>query len=498
MPPAELLTPEEMYQADRLAIESGISGYTLMENAGRAIADAICERWKTGNAIILCGPGNNGGDGFVVARLLQERGWKISLHVLGKIASLKGDAAIAASHWKGPVHGLAEAQPDEDAMVIDALFGAGLSRPLDGEAARLAVAAKGPVVSVDVPSGLNGLTGDPLGPVFQADLTVTFFRKKPGHVLQQGRDLCGEVVVADIGIPAAVLGEIKPVTLENNAECWRSEFPDHGTNIHKYHRGHTVSVSGPMHRTGAARLAAMAALRTGSGLVTVASPPDALMINAAHLTAIMLAKTDGAEGLAELLEDRRFNSVVLGPALGVHKQTREKVLVALKSGAAVTVDADGLTAFEDDPKSLFKAISANSDRPVILTPHTGEFGRLFPDLREGSKLERARRAAELSGAIVVLKGPDTIIASPDSRAVVNTNAPPTLATAGSGDVLAGICAGLLAQGMPGFEAACAAAWLHGEAANQFGPGLIAEDLPELLPEVLRALEGCGDSAKPLA
>ena len=486
-----LLTPEEMYQVDRLAIEGGTSGYELMENAGRGVADAICSRWVTGHALVLCGPGNNGGDGFVIARILTERGWQVSLHLLGDQSRLRGDAAEAASNWNGEVLPLDDASPETATLVVDALFGAGLARPLEGTAQTLAVQSGGwgvPVLAVDVPSGLDGLTGEPRGDAFQADLTVSFFRKKPGHVLLPGRALCGEVEVIDIGIPESVLDRIEPVACENQPMFWGQAFPQVQPDNHKYHRGHTVSVSGPMHRTGAARLAAMAALRAGSGLVTVASPPDALMINATHLTAIMLAKVDGADGLAGVLKDQRLNAVVLGPALGVNERTVAKVLAALGAGAGTVIDADGITSFEDGPARLYEAIAENAGRPVILTPHSGEFARLFPDLQEGTKLDRARAAAKRSGAIIVFKGPDTVIAAPDGRAAVNTNAPSYLATAGSGDVLAGICAGLLAQGMSGFKAACRAVWLHGEAANRFGPGLIAEDLPNLLPGVLRDLE----------
>jgi NAD(P)H-hydrate epimerase len=240
-------------------------------------------------------------------------------------------------------------------------------------------------------------------------------------------------------------------------------------------------------------MGARGALRIGAGLVTVASPPDALAVNAAHLTAIMLTPFDGAGGLAQILSDRRKNAVLLGPALGVGAATRDLVAAALGSGASVVLDADALTSFEGDAPALARAIAAEN-RTVVVTPHEGEFLRLFPALASGSKLERARAAAAESGAVVVLKGADTVIAAPDGRAAINDNSPPWLATAGAGDVLGGFVVGLLAQGMPGFDAACAAVWLHGDAAAKFGPGLIAPDLAEQLPAILRRLEfGSGEN-----
>lgn len=491
MTEVELLTPEEMYEADRLTIEGGISGIELMDNAGLGITDEITARWpEPGRAVVFCGPGNNGGDGFVIARELKARGWTCDLHLLGEASRLKGDAAKAAARWDGSILPLDQVGLLEADVVVDALFGAGLSRGLDGAVADVAkqVAETGvPVVAVDIPSGVDGATGTIASTAFAATLTVTFFRKKPGHLLYPGRAHCGETIVVQIGIEPAVLGEIAPQGAENVPELWGSHFPKLRDDGHKYHRGHAVSVSGPAERTGAARLAAMAALRVGSGLVTVASPPDALAANAAHLTAIMLKEAGPADELGAFLSDKRLTSVVIGPALGVDADARAKVLATLAAGPAVVLDADALTCFQDDPAPLFQAIAGGGERPVILTPHSGEFSRVFATDQAG-KVAAARAAAERSVAIVIFKGPDTVIAAPDGRYAMNTNAPPTLATAGSGDVLAGIAAGLLAQGMPAFEAGCAAVWLHGAAAARFGPGLIAEDLPGLLPDVLRELD----------
>jgi len=344
-----------------------------------------------------------------------------------------------------------------------------------------------PIVAVDVPSGLDGTTGTAAGPVVHARRTVTFFRRKPGNLLFPGREYCGVVRVADIGIPASVLSEIDPRTWANAPGLWLSSFPRPRPAGHKYDRGHALVVSGPLAHTGAARMGARGALRVGAGLVTVASPPDALAVNAAHLTAIMLLPFEGASGLTQILSDRRKNAVLLGPALGVGAPARELVAAALASGAGAVLDADALTSFEGNAPMLARLIAAQT-RPVVLTPHEGEFRRLFSALHQGSKLDRARAAAAESGAIVVLKGADTVIAAPDGRAAINENSPSWLATAGAGDVLGGFIAGLLAQGMPAFEAACAAVWLHGEAAAEVGPGLIAEDLPEELPAVLGKLQ----------
>jgi NAD(P)H-hydrate epimerase len=478
---SEILTTAEMSRADAFAVAHGVPSLTLMESAGRAVADAITARFKPCAVTVLCGPGNNGGDGFVVARLLDEEGFTVRL---AHDAEPKGDAAAMSDQWKGTRVALEPEALDDAKLVVDGLFGAGLSRPLEGAAAQIVEALNDlPVVAIDIPTGISGDTGQPLGGVYvKAALTVTFFRKKPGHLLLPGRALCGETVVADIGIPA----EAANTQLhENSPALWSYPWPR--LEDHKYSRGHCVVVSGPAHATGAARLAARAALRVGAGLVSVASPPDAVAVNAAHLTAIMIKPFQGAAGLSALLSDKRLNAVALGPGLSVGRETRDLVTAVLKSGAATVLDADAVTSFKDEPQSLFSLL----DDKCVLTPHEGEFERLFPGLldRSASKLEAGRAAAARALAVVVLKGADTVIAAPSGKAVINANAPPFLATAGAGDVLAGLIAGLLAQGMTAFDAACAGTWLHGEAARLLGPGLIAEDLAEMLPGVLAQLAG---------
>ena len=491
----ELLSNAEMAQADRLAIASGVAGIDLMERAGRAVADAVATRHPVGSrVVVMAGPGNNGGDGFVAARLLTQRGFQVRLLLAGDADRLKGDAALAAQQWRGPVEPAQASRLGGADVIIDALFGAGLDRPVEGLPCTLIEtmnAQAAPIVAVDLPSGINGSSGAVMGTAVKAARTVTFFRKKPGHLLLPGRLHCGMIAVADIGIPDSVLAQIAPQTFENTPELWRGYLPVPREAGHKYDRGHAVIASGPSWSTGAARLAARGALRAGAGLVTIASPREALAINAASNLAVMVRPVDGPDELTTFLADRRLNAFAIGPGVGVGEATCELVLAALSGERAVVLDADAITSFSAHPQRLAEALLRRRDQATILTPHEGEFSRYFWALDQrtkvGSKLERARLAAAITGAVVLLKGADTVVAAPDGRAAIAANAPPYLATAGAGDVLTGMAAGLLAQGMPAFEAAAAAVWLHGEAAAAFGPGLISEDLPEMLPQVYRAL-----------
>jgi hydroxyethylthiazole kinase-like uncharacterized protein yjeF len=488
----ELLTADEMGRADRLAIEGGVPSAILMENAGRAVAEEVARRFPDKETVaVLCGLGNNGGDGFVAARHLVEHGYNVRLGFDGDEARLPKDAAAMAKRFTGRSEPLGPDLLTVGDVVVDALFGAGLARPIEGKLAELIVSVNEshlPVVAVDVPSGIDGSTGEVRGVAVRASATVTFFRLKLGHLLLPGRLHCGTVSVADIGISESVLAEIEPKTFANEPALWLSHYPWPREDGHKYARGHSVVVSGPAYSTGAARLGARGALRVGAGLVTVASPRDALQVNAAQLTAIMVRESDDARGLASLLADQRKNAVLIGPGVGVGERTKEMVFAALGSQAAIVLDADAFTAFAEGPEALFAAI-AGRPAPVVLTPHDGEFARLFGDLVSAPKLERARKAAARSGAIIALKGADTVVAAPDGRASINATTSPWLATAGTGDVLAGMILGLLAQAMPAFEGASAAVWLHGAAARAFGPGLIAEGLPEMLPKVLGSLRG---------
>jgi ADP-dependent NAD(P)H-hydrate dehydratase / NAD(P)H-hydrate epimerase len=521
-----LLTNSEMAEADRLTIAGGTPGSVLMEQAGAAVAREAARLLPSHSHVaVFCGPGNNGGDGFVAARVLAAQEFTVELGLLGALDRLRGDAGLAAKSWAGTIRAVEELDLDSADLVIDALFGAGLARDLDGPAKALVLRlnewtkrTKKPIISVDIPSGIDGSSGQIRGAAIKAARTVTFFRRKTGHLLLPGRIHCGVTTVADIGIPGSVLETISPKTLVNGPTVWAHHFPVPRVDGHKYSRGHAVVLSGGLAHTGAARLAARGALRAGAGLVTVATPGAALSIHAAALTAIMTRVCDNADGLASLLADRRKNTLVMGPGLGVGEKTRALVRAALnvdrESGApprAVVLDADALTSFEDEAFGLAQMVRRRG-RGVVLTPHDGEFARLFgragqndrsqwlgldmleqdllshlDGLHSESKLDRARAAARLSGAVVVLKGPDTVVADPDGLATIAEDLPPWLATAGSGDVLAGIVGGLLAQSAPPFEAASAAVWLHGAAARHFGPGLVAEDIPENLPPVLGPL-----------
>jgi hydroxyethylthiazole kinase-like uncharacterized protein yjeF len=482
MPGSEILTNAQMRSADAAARASGTSGFDLILRAGQAVAKVVQARWPRGVVVVLCGPGANGADGYVTAETLRAAGREVRLASLTDRGALKGDAALAADHWQGPVERVAPSLFSSAAVIVDAVFGAGLNRPLEAgvqSALRAASEAKAPILAIDLPSGLAGDTGKPLGQAPQAAVTVTFHRKKPAHVLLPGRDLCGDIVVADIGLDPPVGAKL----MENGPDLWvrRMAWPTAAS--HKHARGRVIVVSGDVAATGAARLAARAALRIGAGLVTVLSPPDAMVVNGAHLEAVMLHpfETDMELESAASIAD----AAVIGPAAGVNESTVSNLFALARTGAGLVIDADALTVFREDPDDLFSVL----DRDDVLTPHPGEFERLFPGLLAASpdRIAAARAAAQRAGTVVLLKGSDTVIAAPDGRAVVNTNGSAWLATAGSGDVLAGFIAGLIAQGMDSFDAACAAAWIHAAAAASFGPGLISEDLPGLAPGVLKRL-----------
>jgi hydroxyethylthiazole kinase-like uncharacterized protein yjeF len=480
---AAVLRVEQMSEADRLAAAAGIPGTLLMQRAGEAVAGEIQRRFTPRPVSVLCGPGNNGGDGFVAAAALAQAGWPVRLALLGAVESLRGDALFFARRWSGGIEPLSCSIIDAAELAIDALFGSGLNRRLDSVVREVLACAERraiPLVAVDIPSGIQGNSGENLGAT-AAVCTVTFMRKKPGHLLLPGRATCGDVVVADIGIPPAVLDSVAVDTWENTPALWRAKLPQWGANINKYSRGHALLYGGyPM--TGASRMAARAAARSGAGLTTIAVPEHAFAIYAAALTSIMAQPLAQERDFARLLADSRYTAFSIGPGAGVSDATRARALAMLNTGKPVVIDADAISVFAQRPEELFDAIHG----ACVITPHEGEFKRIFATT--GDKLARAREAARRSGAVVVLKGADTVIAAPDGRAIINSNAPSTLATAGSGDVLGGFILGLLAQNMDAFPAAAAAVWLHGAAAADFGTGLMADDLPDLLPAVLQRLQ----------
>ncbi len=471
----ELLPPQEMAQADAASPALGVPGPVLMANAGRAVARAVQARFRPCRTLVLCGPGNNGGDGYVAARLLAQQGWPVAVAALAPPRP-GSDAAWAATQWHGPASPFTQAEAARSSLVIDAVFGAGLARDVDGPAADTLRAAPR-LVAVDVPSGLDGATGAIRGFAPQAALTVTFFRLKPGHLLLPGRERCGEIVLADIGLPVAALDQVRPNTFANLPELW--PLPRPGPEAHKYSRGH-VTVLGSAAMTGAARLAADAARRAGAGMVTIAARGGGDVYRAGSPGLLV-----NEAPLEQLLQDARRHVWVCGPGLGV-AAARAALPVLIAAGRCVVADADAFTAFAGDPDAFRGA--------AVLTPHAGEFARVFGlagDRRPAGdhrptndRLAAACEAAARTGAVVLLKGADTIVAAPDGRAAINASAPPWLATAGAGDVLAGIIAGLLAQGMPPWEAAASGAWLHGRAAALAGAGMVAEDLLPALPRAI--------------
>jgi NAD(P)H-hydrate epimerase len=482
-----LLTCAQMRKAEAASCAQGpLAFYDLMQNAGRAVAQAVMERWQPCRVLILCGPGNNGGDGHVAAEVLRKAGWPV---VVGALAGQNPpqEAARAAAAWTGESLPLTEDLFEKADVVVDALFGTGLQRPIEGDIARIIArlnARRLPVVAADMPSGIDGDTGRVLGVATRAQVTVTFFRKKLGHVLLPGAALCGDVVVADTGQNGDSLDGIDACVAENDPDLWLSSLPWPRPGGHKFSRGHALVYGGPA-MTGASRLAARAAQRIGAGLVTLAAPACATALYAASLESVLVRQAESLDEWRALVNDPKKTTELIGPGAGVDAAVRAFVLESLATDKPCVLDADALTVFADEPEVLFKALPP----ACVLTPHEGEFHRLFESLvdAKADKLTRARQAAGIAGCCVLLKGADTVIAMTDGRAVINHNAPPWLATAGAGDVLGGMIAGLLAAGMPPFAAAAAAAWLHGETAAAAGLGLIAEDLVGGIPAALKGL-----------
>lgn len=510
----ELLTAAQMREIEAKAIESGAaSGLDLMERAGQATVAAMFATWPAlaqtrHSAVILCGPGNNGGDGYVIARLLRDWRWEVSLFHLGSTEALPPDAARNCALWQAR-GAMAPIEPDAEAVIealhgtdvlVDALFGTGLTRAIELPLAKIGTAARRAGlhrVAVDLPSGICSDSGRIIGTpdqVLAADLSVSFHRLKLGHVLSDGAFAAGIAVVGDIGLDAfSSTGET--VLKVEGPQC---DLTKHA-GAHKYDHGHALVLSGPAGRCGAARLAARGALRIGAGLVTIGCPPDALAENAAQVTAIMLEPVCDAVALRAILKDPRKNAICIGPGLGVNEQGAALVREVLERRVPSVLDADALTLIAQD-RDLFGLLHDS----CVLSPHDGEFARLFPDLAPEagnpaqtgpaySKLDAARAAARRAGCVLVHKGPDTVIAESGGRAAIHAaqgaSAAPWLATAGTGDVLAGMVVGLLARGAAPFEAAQTAVWMHGAAATRFGPGLIAEDLPEQVPAILKDI-GC--------
>ncbi|MBL4838165.1 MAG: NAD(P)H-hydrate dehydratase [Kordiimonadaceae bacterium] len=487
-----LLTPAEARQADSLAIDAGKSSLQLMESAGRAVADILVEYTGTplelgGEVIVLCGPGNNGGDGFVIARLLDEWGYPVRVLLLGEPSALKGDAKKMAAKWVGEIGTISNCELKGVAVVVDSLFGIGLNKPVNGEVAKLFTKInKADLIrlAVDMPSGLDAETGVALGACFQADTTITFSHKKPGQLVAPGRFLCGgvdHVHVVDIGATENIFEDITPLHFVNEPCLWGKFYPFQGPEAHKYDRGHLLVLGGKEPTLGASRLASIAALRVGAGLVTLAAPTETYPVQASSLTDVMVRRFDSAFGFVGILSDPRISTALLGPGAGVGSKTIELLQQAGVKKCNMVLDADVLTSLVGKTKIL----QGIADGEVELTPHEGEFAKLFPELDiAADRIGAARTAATQTSSTIVLKGVSTIVAAPDGRVSIASNGPSWLAVGGTGDVLAGLIAGLLAQGMPAFEAASAAVWIHGEAGMKAGRGLIASDLLSIIPAVL--------------
>ncbi len=488
--PLEILGTEQMNQADRMTIDAGTDSYDLMTKAGQAVAKEVSEYLSGQKVTVLCGPGNNGGDGFVAARDLRERGWQVRTACLTETGNLKGDASRAAAEWDGEILTFEQIEPqDNNEVIVDAVFGNGFRGDLPDAAAELFHKIKRsqtPVIAIDFPSGLNGDSGEICEDSLHASMTVTFFRKKLGHILMPGMACCGPVTVHDIGIQNYVLDQTGIAAYENHPVLWRNRIRPKTRYDNKYTFGHMVVLGGP-EMTGAALLAAHAGIRVRTGMCTIAGPGETSSIYRSYNPSLIFENCENASMFAEHIRDRRRTAALIGPGAGKDDSEglRHAILECCELGEekGLVLDADALNAFQGRTDELFELLH----KKCVLTPHEGEFARLFDDLDDDIKPVRAIEAAALSGAVVVLKGADTVIATPDGRCVIDANGPPSLATAGSGDVLAGMIAGLLAQGLPAFEAACAAAWIQGEAACSFGPGLISADLPDLIPDVLREL-----------
>lgn len=487
----ELLTPDQMSRADALTIERGIAGIELMQNAGDVVFTALHEHFPNAHRIlIVAGIGNNGGDGFVLANTLLRENYNVTVAILGDEEKITGDARLAYDDMSKGIPITAHPNFNDFDLIVDAIFGTGLKRKIEGNYVQAFDAintSPAHVLSIDLPSGVDGQTGEVLPCAIKADVTATFFRYKPGHFLYPGRKLCGEIVSGQIGIPDQILSEISPTLFLNTPKLWFNQYPIIDETGHKYGRGHTLAISGGLDKSGAARLMAKAALRMGSGLVTIACPMETMPIHATCADAIMITKMDTDRELEDVLTDKRINTVCVGPGLNPNAQTRNLVKILLQSNRSIVLDAGALTAFSEQPEELFDVIKARTSS-TILTPHDGEFVRLFPLLKlNGDKVSKAKSAAEKCGATIVLKGADTVIANGLNLAAISNNAPPWLATAGSGDVLCGLIAGLLAQGMSEFEAACAGVWFHGEAGTEAGPGMISSDLEYGVRSVIKNL-----------
>lgn len=486
----EILSITQMKQAEDASLSGRTSSYTLMQRAGRAVADIVRERYEKQPVMVLCGSGNNGGDGFIAASELKRKKWDVTVACKLEAEYLEGDVARAAEEWGDDFETLDKVKLPEDGIIIDAIFGTGLEREITGDAQEVLFALQRSscsVVAVDFPSGVYADSGDCQPCTPQADLTVTFFRKKMGHILLPGRVACGDIIVSDIGMKDDVLDEIEgEIVHENDPSLgWQEDASTKAFWTHKYHHGH-IAVLGGKVLTGATVLTSLSALRIGAGLVTIAAHPDVVNVYRMASPSLMVEPLqEMARFKDHYAKDDRRNVLLIGPGAGLENEGALKKIVfdATASERICVLDADALSVFENDTRTFYKSLH----KSCILTPHEGEFERIFPGL-QGSKVDRALEASRKTGAIIVLKGADTVVASPNGKAVINTTGCGWMATAGTGDVLAGMIAGLVARKVLNlFDATCAAVWMHGKASELAGPGMISEDLSSHIPSVLALL-----------
>jgi len=473
---------------DKRTIKKFIPGYKLMENAGGVIFKIIKKKFKKKKKIkILCGPGNNGGDGFVVAKLLEENGFQdVELFCLVTKNKLKGDAKIAANNFNKNLKSFNDFKISSNDLIIDGIFGSGLKRNISGNLKKIIekINLKKPYcISIDTPSGINGDTGEIQGTALKSNDTITFTTKKPGHLLSPGSEYCGNVIVGDIGINLEKLS-FKPRIFENHPDNWRSKFPWPNQKSHKYTRGFSLIICGEK-MTGASRLAARAAARIGCGLLCLGVPRKSFNIYSTENPIALIEIVDDKKDLNNLLKDKRINTILIGPGFGISKKKLELILKVVKEKKRLIVlDADAL-------KNNFKKILLKNKTKIVITPHEGEFLQVLKDLNIKNKKNKFSIVIEFikkTKINLILKGNKTLICSQDGKISINTNTSPFLATGGSGDVLAGMITGLISQGMDIFNACCASVWIHGEIGRMKGPGLIAEDLPEMIPKVLKKLK----------
>ncbi|VAV90167.1 NAD(P)H-hydrate epimerase / ADP-dependent (S)-NAD(P)H-hydrate dehydratase [hydrothermal vent metagenome] len=481
-----ILTTKNCYQADKQAIASGITPVTRMENAGSGAAESITARYEKCKTLILCGPGANGGDGYVIARKLHEAGW--SVDVMALTAPVAGsDAEFMAQQCPVDASSRVRQLPTDIELIVDCLYGAGLNRALDADTTQLIHQVnqhKSPVVAIDLPSGIFGDSNGGFAPCIVADTTITFAVKKLAHVLEPERSFCGVVEVVDIGFPDGMISDMPEVALENSPCLWSQIPVQPGAQSHKHNRGRLWVGCGGHLQTGAARLAARAGLRIGAGWVMLGGSKKAMQVCAAHETSIVLQTRPKHQSMAKTLQTSPVpDCVILGPAGGIGARMRADILDVLRSGIAAVLDADALRVMSAEPEVFFELCNENT----VLLPHEAEFLGLFPDLNQtfGHKINRVKAAASRAGCTVLLKGADSVIANATGRAVVNTKTSAWLATLGTGDVLAGMVGGLMAQRVGGMDATCAAVWIHGALGQNLGAGLIAEDLPNEIPNILK-------------